>query len=704
GEYFRQDGMMRYIHDYLDRYNLRGNATYKLTKWWDAGANFTFTRQSYQRPSIFNDPNMNAEPSWNFYRITQQYPIMPIYNPEGAFTDDWMSSFINGGDDVTKTNETTASFNTTFKLYKDIWTVKADATYRFTGLRHTRTDIANPPAYRGPGQAQPAGASRGAMSDDQRKYIVYNAYTNYNQTFGGKHEVGAMAGFNQEYYESDRFEVSVTDLLSTTLPSINLTKPSSSTNKSQSIDTWALRGAFGRLNYIFDNRYLLELSGRYDGTSRFPKDSRFVFNPSGSVGWTLSNERFMQSLNETLRISNLKFRASYGSLGNQVVGSYDYISTMSFSSKTTVLIDVLQPAKITQPGADNSSLTWETVRTVNLALDLGLLENRLDLTFDKYTRYTDGMLTKSKTLPGIFGADPPQTNAANLKTDGWELTLGWRDRVKNVLGSPLSYSARFMLWDYTGYITKYDNPTKVLSDRYEGEEMGQIWGYETLGYFSSDEEAAAWADQSALGNGRAFKAGDLKFRDRNNDGLVNNGSNTVDNPGDMKVIGNNTPHFFYSFDLGADWKGFDLRVFLHGIGKREMYAPGGADGYAFWGMYTSPWRSLSEMTLDNWDYKGDAGFYPRMKADIAGGGELSQKQTKYLQDASFMRLKNVTLGYTLPTVLTNKWKIDRLRLYVSGENLLTFHHIQVPGNDPERFDQAFHPFTKVFSVGLNLTF
>jgi TonB-linked SusC/RagA family outer membrane protein len=696
--------MMRYIHDYLDRYNLRGNATYKLTKWWDAGANITFTRQSYQRPSIFNDPNMNAEPSWNFYRITQQYPIMPIYNPEGAFTDDWMSSFINGGDDVTKTNETTASFNTTFKLYKDIWTVKADATYRFTGIRHTRTDIANPPAYRGPGQAQPAGASRGAMWDDQRKYIVYNAYTNYNQTFGGKHQVGAMAGFNQEYYESDRFEVSVTDLLSTTLPSINLTKPSSNTNKSHGIDTWALRGAFGRLNYIFDNRYLLELSGRYDGTSRFPKDSRFVFNPSGSVGWTLSNERFMQSLNEKLRISNLKLRASYGSLGNQVVGSYDYIQSMDFHSKTTVLIDVAQPAKITQPGADNSSLTWETVRTVNLAVDLGLLENRFDLVFDKYTRYTDGMLTKSKTLPGIFGADPPQTNAANLKTDGWELTLGWRDRVKNVLGSPLSYSARFMLWDYTGYITKYDNPTRVLSDRYEGEEMGQIWGYETLGYFSSDEEAAAWADQSALGNGRAFKAGDLKFRDRNNDGVVNNGSNTVDNPGDMIVIGNNTPHFFYSLDLGADWKGFDLRVFLHGIGKREMYAPGGADGYAFWGMYTSPWRSLSEMTLDNWDYKGDAGFYPRMKADIAGGGELSQKQTKYLQDASFMRLKNVTLGYTLPAVLTNKWKIDRLRFYVSGENLLTLHHIQVPGNDPERFDQAFHPFTKVFSVGLNLTF
>jgi TonB-linked SusC/RagA family outer membrane protein len=706
GEYFQQDGMLRYTHDILQRYNLRGNATYKITKWWDAGATIAYTQQKYDRPSYLADDWSGEGNSWNIYRLCQGYPNLPLYNPDGQPSDVGQQAalFIEGGNEVEQINETLASFNTTFKLFKDIWTIKADANFRFTDNRKDKLKIGIPSGSRGPSYISSMNPSSAQVTDRRSNYVVYNVYTDFNKTFADKHEVRAMVGFNQEYSEWNEFNVSVDNLLTSSLPTINLTNPASNIGKGQTIETWAVRGAFGRLNYVFDNKYLLEASGRYDGTSRFPKDSRFVFFPSASAGWILSNETFMQRVNETLKLSNLKFRGSYGTLGNQSVGAYHYISTMGFNSTTGYLINGSRPASVTQPGADNSLLTWETVRSVNFAVDLGLFDNRLDLTFEKYTRYTDGMLTKSKELPGIFGTDPPQTNAANLKTDGWELTIGWRDRVKDLFGSPLNYSARFMLSDYTGYVTKYDNPDKRLDDHYEGEEMGQIWGYETLGYFSSDAEAASWADQSAVGNGRAFLAGDLKFRDINGDGFINNGNNTVDNPGDQKVIGNDTPHFIYSLDLGADWKGFDIRIFLHGIGKRDLYPSAGADGFAFWGMYTSGWMNMSEKNKDNWDYNGDAGYFPRRKPSIAGNGELAKTQTKYLQNAAFMRLKNVTLGYTLPTALTKNWKIERLRFYVSGENLLTFHHIEVPGNDPERFDKPFYPFTKVISLGLNLNF
>jgi TonB-linked SusC/RagA family outer membrane protein len=708
-EYFQQDGMMRYTSDKLQRYNLRGNATYKLTNWWDMGTTLAYTNQVYDRPSYLKEDYHTAEDdqSWNFYRLFQGYPNLPLYNPDGQPSDSGQSIalFIEGGSEIDRISETLASFNTTIHLFEDVWTIKGDASFRFTDARKDKTKLGILSGSRGPGYISSMNPSAASLTDRGSEYIVYNAYTDFHKTFVGKHDVHALLGFNQEYSHWDEMYVRVDNLLTSTLPTINLTNPSSNVEKNQEIEEWALRGAFGRVNYVFNNRYLLEASGRYDGTSRFPKDSRFVFFPSASAGWVLSNESFMSGVNKVLRLSNLKLRGSYGTLGNQNVGAYQYISTMGFNSRTDRLINGSQGSSVTQPGADNSTLTWETVRTVNGAIDLSLFDYRLDLTFDRYARYTEGMLTKSKELPGIFGADPPQSNAADLKTIGFDLTVSWRDQIKNVGGFPLNYSVRFLLSDYTGYVTRFDNPNKRLDDHYEGEKLGQIWGYETLGYFSSDAEAASWADQSAVGNGRGFQAGDLKFRDINGDGYINQGSNTLDDPGDRKVIGNSDPHYTYSLDLGGDWRGFDLRIFMHGVGKRDIYPSEGADGAVFfWGMYTSPWRNMIESNKDNWDNYGDAGYFPRRKADIAGNGELGKAQTRYLQDASFLRIKNITLGYTLPSSLTSRSHINRLRVYVSGENLLTFDHIDIPGNDPERLNGPFYPFTKVYSLGLNINF
>ena len=413
----------------------------------------------------------------------------------------------------------------------------------------------------------------------------------------------------------------------------------------------------------------------------------------------------MKDLNETLHIGLLKFRGSYGVLGNQNIDNvyYPYIATMGVTSRITPLIDNAQPLGITQPGVVSGDLTWETVRTVNAGLDLTLLDGKFDLAFDRFARYTENMMTKSKTLPAIFGAGEPRTNAADLKTKGWELSVGWRDRFF-LSTSPFSYSVRLMLADSRTWITRYDNPSKNLGDYYEGQEIGELWGYETLGYFASDDEAAGWADQSAVGNGRPFLAGDLKFKDLNGDGFINQGSNTVDDPGDRRILGNNRNRLPYSIDLTGDWKGFDLRIFLQGVGKRDAYPSESHNGEFFWGMYNTPWAGLYVKNLDNWDDKGNEAYFPRMKPNIGNNGELAKVQTRYMQDASYLRLKNLTVGYTLPAQLTGKWNIDRLRFYLSGENIFTFHHMEVPGNDPERNDNVYYPFMKVMSLGLNIGF
>jgi hypothetical protein len=404
----------------------------------------------------------------------------------------------------------------------------------------------------------------------------------------------------------------------------------------------------------------------------------------------------------------------YDTNGNAVY--YPYLATMESKAITTV-IEGAQPLGVFTPGTVAGDLTWERVRTVNGGIDLTLFNNKLELSFERYNRYTEGMLTKSKTLPGIFGTSEPQSNAANLKTQGWELSIAYRDKV-NVGGSPLTYSARFMLWDNRSWITKYDNPNRMISDYYEGQELGEIWGLTTLGFFKSDDEVASWYDQTNVGSDDTqykFYAGDLKFANINDDNVISYGDNTVDNPGDRKIIGNSSVRLPYTIDLAADWKGFDLRLFFSGVGKRDWYPE--AQYVPFWGSLASPWISPQRINLDHWTPENQDAYFPRTKQYIAEdyngttkiGSELSTPQTKYLQNGAFLRLKNITLGYTLPKEWTDKANISRLRVYFSGENLWTpISHIKVPEIDPESIVNSrrgkFYPQQRVWSFGLNLSF
>jgi len=306
----------------------------------------------------------------------------------------------------------------------------------------------------------------------------------------------------------------------------------------------------------------------------------------------------------------------------------------------------------------------------------------------------------------VLGTGVPLENAANLKTNGWELTLGYNKEFM-VASKPFSFSARVNLADSRAYITKYNNPKNNLSDYYVGQELGEMWGLTTLGFFQSQEEIKAHANQNDVTSypgTRGLEPGDLKFADINGDGKINRGDWTLDNHGDYKIIGNSRQRYSYGIDLNSSWNGIDLRVFLQGVGKRNYYPPGG-DHY-FWGIYAQPWASLTKFNLDHWTPENPNAYLPRPKSYVAeqSGIELAATQTKYLQNAGYLRVKNVTVGYTLPKLMTDRWGIDRLRLFVSGENLFEFTKL-MDYLDPEIVgDRTAYPFQRTYSFGLNFNF
>jgi tonB-linked outer membrane protein, susC/ragA family len=454
---------------------------------------------------------------------------------------------------------------------------------------------------------------------------------------------------------------------------------------------WAVNGTFARFNYDYKGRYLLELNGRYDGSSKFKKGHRYQFFPSISAAWRLSEENFFEGVKSWW--DNMKVRVSYGSLGNQAVnGNFPYLATYGINTKYGALLGGGRPVAVYAPGLVSSSFTWETVNQIDFGFDAAFLRNRLSASFDWYRRNTKDMLTDGEVLPAVLGASVPRQNAANLKTVGWELSLEWNDRLAN----GLSYHVKGVLSDYQSTITKFNNPTGLISQYYVGRKMNEIWGYVSNGLFQTEQEANAHANQSYLYGGK-WTAGDVRFEDLDGNNKIDIGDNTLANPGDRKIIGNSTPRFAFGITAGLEYKGIDFEMFWQGIGKRDWFPGGGSAAY--WG-FTNEWQTPLTTSLDYWTPENTNAFFPRL--GWANGGNRNTS-TRYLQNASYCRLKNVTLGYTLPRNILDKIGVSRLRVYVTGENLLTFTSL-IKAFDPETLNNMTYPINKKIAVGLNLTF
>lgn len=706
GDYYKQDGMLRYNPDQYTRYNMRAKATYTINDRVKIGSNTMYTNTTYSQPASTTD--------YLFFHNANRTPSLSVpRNPDGTWTSDGaalLGNLQSGGRSADTWSEFMTTLNAEVNLVKDVWTLKGDATFR------RGNDVGN--AYTLPvpystGPDQPTQYTNGNQSSAANntyevKYNVYNVYTDFHKTFNKKHAVGALAGFNQEYHYTNMFNVSRQGLISTQYPTPQLA--TGNITEKQTIEDWAVRGIFYRLNYTFDDKYIVEVNGRNDGSSRFRADNRWGFFPSASAAWVISKEKFFSSVKG---VDLLKLRGSYGSLGDQQWKAYGYMPLMTAGNINSVLNGQL-PIGVFAPTPVTATYTWQSVKTVNGGIDFSMLKERLFFSYDRYTRFTNGMFAKSQELPNVYGAPSPRTNSADLKTRGWEMTLYWRDQFK-IGNNDFGYGVKLLVADSRSFITRYTNPTGTLANYdagslenrnyYQGQEIGDIWGLVTEGFFQNENELKSHANQSKVGSDDQqyqFYVGDLKFRDLNGDGSVDYGDNTVSNPGDRKIIGNNMPRFPYSIDLTASYKGFDFRALIQGIGKRDWYPNPG--NHYFWGVYAQPWTNVQVHNLDRWTPETPNGYFPRLKSYIAeDASELGAPQTRYLQNAAYTRLKNVSIGYTIPKSITEKYRINRFRVYFSAENIFTISHLKA-NIDPEGLDGSVYPYQKTYSFGLNLNF
>lgn len=696
-----QDGMVKYGTDKYNRYNLRSKLDFKLTDWWTLGNNTSFVNSDYDSPNYLGDSYY-----WEVNRIN---PLDVTYNPDGSWTKAGSSVFgrlVDGGRWNQQKTTFSTQFTTKIDIIKDVLFV--NGSFNYSTNKNAEEGYSLPvDYYDGPDRpaAQQDPVSQAYLNHTNARTLTFDAYATFHKLFNDKHDFTAMVGFNQEDWRDNYTSASRKELISSSLPTLGLA--SGDMNVGQRIYSLSMRSVFGRLNYIYNNKYILAFNGRYDGTSRFPHDDRYAFNPSGSVAWVLSEENFFEPVRDVVNF--LKLRFSYGSLGNQDLKEnyYAYLATMG-SGKISQILDGKQPIGVSAPGLVAGNLTWEKVTTADWGMDINFLDNRLTATVDGYIRRTKDMLTGGAELPNVLGTSEPLENAADLKTTGWDLTVSWRDNVK-LAGKTLNYGLSFNIGDSRSWITKFSNDTGSLDSYYEGWEMGSIWGLETEGFFTSQEDIDNHADQTQVASyigTRPIAPGDLKFKDLNGDGKIDKGAWTIDDHGDYKIIGNSRARYGFGFNMNADWNGFDLSLFVQGVLKKN-YSPS-RDLY-FWGIYAQPWTNITYGNYyDRWTEENPSqdAYFPRFKSYVAeGGAEAALTQTRYLQNATYARLKNLTFGYTLPKQWTDKANIQRLRLFFSGDNLCEitglYKHYKL---DPECLGGQMYPLQRSYSFGLNVTF
>ncbi len=713
--YKGQDGLLAFGTDTYKRINMSFNFTSQLTDWLEIGFRTKYARSESDEPNSY--AYMNSSP---YYEVYRSFPFVPVYLPDGV-----NFAGVEGSNFNYNYAGILAQAGRVKNSYDDFWytgsfnltpleglSVKGD----YTGNRFFRDRREHLKTVY---QLNPDGSQTAKMPTNKaglRKYddtyVAFNVWTEYKKQIKD-HSFSVMAGYNQERKTTSNMYGVAANLYANDFPIIDQAKDKETLSEEATV--WAVQGAFFRINYDYKGRYLLELNGRYDGSSKYASDDRWGFFPSASVGWRVSEEKFFEPAQKV--VNNLKLRASIGSLGNQVTnGNFDYIGLMGSRNLNYVLSGKI-PSAITPASLAYRNVTWEKVTTANFGADLGFLNNRLKASFDYYIRYTTDMVV-SKAYPNTMGTSGGKENLANMRTNGWELSVDWTDKIDDVAGSPLTYNVGVGISDSYSTITKYDNPTGTLNDLYVGKRLGEIWGYTTDGFIADAAEAQLQAErQDHISN--TWIPGDIRYADLNNDGKVNEGDSrlgptkTLDNHGDLKRIGNQTPRYRFNINLGLNWKGFDVRAMFEGTMKRDLWL----DNEVFWG-FNGVWNSaINAYHVDNsWSEDNPNAYYP-----VPVWNSRSKKtQTKYLQNAAYIRMRDLTVGYTLPKRWLEPLHVEQLKVFFSGQNLweatglYKYVDPDMTGNMHQsskdgmvgtlNTDMKNYPFCRSYSFGINLTF
>lgn len=712
--------------------NGRMKMGYKVTPWLRISNNTDISWTKYVMPQTYSEGNGNI---WRNI-ADEGHPCSPIWNPDGTLSHsavysvgDYLYGHSNRGY-INRQVKTT--FAAQAKFLDDRLRLNADFTYRNKDFNTTVKKVKSE-FSRYEGVTETISGTQSYLSETIRnyEYLATNEYVEFEDTFAGKHYFKALLGYN---YEQETYKNTYSyndDLLTPDVTNINLAMGIDNRSITGDYYRWRTVGAFARINYAFADRYLIEVNGRYDGSSKFPQRQRWAFFPSISVGWRLTEEPWFKVSKDAL--SNIKFRASFGALGNSNVGNYAYDETFSFDNGRIINGAKVRYTKAPDPIPE--SLTWETAQTLDFGLDMSFLKGRLSFTGDYYIRKTLDMYTVGPTLPDVFGASSPKGNYAEMTTRGYEMTIRWNDSF-NLAGKPFNYGLKASLVDYKSIIDKFNNRKKELStaayntNYYAGMVVGEIWGFVSNGLWQNQADIDA-AEAGALAAGQKYYnplmqtsktyklyPGDIKFEDLNGNGYIDRGLNTVDDPGDRKIIGNSEPRYIYSFGIDLEWNNIFLSAFFQGVGKQDWYPSNEAS--AIWGQYNRPYAQMPKWHLNNyWTEDNPDAYLPRYAGYYAPFYKgTNNANTRYLMDVSYIRLKNLQVGYTLPSKWTDAIRMKKVSIFFSGENLWTWSPMykytrdidvtaNIYGTDSvlsSTGDGFNYPTLSSYSFGLNITF
>ncbi|MDR1722944.1 MAG: TonB-dependent receptor [Tannerella sp.] len=662
GRFYDFDGLYNYDPDTYSSYNIRAKGSLQAYNWLKITNNMEFSNTDYHGP-------YTASFTANVQRYIQVngYPSIPLYNPDGTFTRAGgytLGAFVDGNNYQNTNNKlfkNTTGFSTNF--FNNTFRVIGDFTLRYGNYSRFRKRVKVPYSER-EGVMAYIGDANGTIAEtgSNTLYTASNLYAEYENTFGGAHYFKGMVGYGYETSDYNYNDLSRNGLLLETAESIALATGTSIT-PSASVSNWRINGSYFRLNYGYKDRYLLEINGRYDGSSKFPDNQQYGFFPSISAGWRISEEPFWNIDDRIL--TDAKIRASYGSLGNGNISPYTYLELLSIGTSSRV-INGLQNKQTSVPSPIPAGLTWEKATTTDLGVDLGAMKGKLRFSGDYYVRKTTDMFTIGVTLPDVFGASSPKGNYADMTTNGWEASLTWQDGL-TLGGKPFNYSVRATIYDYVSKIDRYNNATKSLSDYYEGQTIGEAWGFKVKGLFQSDPDPQEYVNTIfKSSNDNVWRAGDVEIMDLNGNGRIDYGDQTVDNPGDMVKLGNTQPRYQYSLTLNADWNNIFLSAMFFGVGKQDWFP---AQETPFWGQYNRGYNSMPSWHLGNyWTEDNRDAYLPRYSQYNGALGWSGIKTDRYMQKVSYLRLKNLQVGYTLHNKFISQYA-QSVRIYLSGENI-----------------------------------
>ncbi|MDO6437835.1 TonB-dependent receptor [Cyclobacterium sp. 1_MG-2023] len=711
-----QASSFTWADDYNKRYNLTAKIKTSLTDWWDLRFETRLMKNNRSFPSGARPESID---SYNalLHIIYNTAPMQAVYDSYGNQLQGSVKSFFEAGASNDETTENWQIIGTELRPLKG-WKINADFAYQstdFYGL-HDGREFGQINWLTG----EQTGSWVASQVNEYHRSDYYwssNIFSSYEWSFNESHNFMAMVGGQYETGKYRSLDAQARNLIVPDIISLNTATGDPSLG--EGLSQWATEGYFGRLTYNYKEKYLLESNVRYDGTSRFLEGKRWGFFPSFSAGWVVSNEDFWVQTSDFF--SSLKVRGSWGQLGNQNVSAYQDLALIQLSKN---LLNWLpgynqtgQVGYTLTPSLVSPSLTWEKAATTNIGVDMAFLGNKLGVNFDWFERNTTDMIGPSEALPGVLGASVPRSNNSSLRTRGWELSVKWKEYVN----SDLSYFVGFNLYDAKAVITEYNNPTGYLGSWVVGQEVGDIWGWSSNGLFQSQQEIDNHADQSFIYN--IWNTGDVKYDDLNGDGVINNGQNTIDDHGDLMLLGNSTAHYQFGINLGANYKGFDFSMLWKGTAKRDKGM--NYNDYAYYGFRRANWSQPKWDHLDYYRdtpgtkyvglYEGDANintdaFYPRPYEDNLSNVKNQTYNSRYLGNFAYIRLQDVQLGYSLSDNVISRFGLSKVRVYLSGSNLLTFDHLPV-GMDPTLPSGGYRTSTgkdyradRIYSMGLNVTF